>query len=129
MKLWFFPHTRRILWLSAARIAHGYAKRVIVWSFGVRYAERENLLPILQTELDALEESVSLTAEYSQRECDILSARLTRRYDPAMAFTEAVHRAIEAKKAARESIMHLTINQEEALNYQKEHLLGILAKT
>ena len=72
---------------------------------------------LISAELD----SITDTLKRREFETDIIHARLMRRFDPAMAWNEAVNRACADKKLAREHIF--TGPQSMAFKVQQETVL------
>lgn len=68
--------------------------------------------------------SIETTLSHRASEADVIEARLMRRFDPAMAWSEAINRACAAKKIARTSIF--TGYQEQAFAVQQETSLRAL---
>lgn len=64
----------------------------------------DDLEALIRREITAIVDSVVRFHEGHIEERDILEERLFRLFDPSLAFNEAVNRAIERKKAAREEI-------------------------
>lgn len=108
------------------------ARSAYVWAFGeVHYRLRvdpldwERLLPLMVRELDAIEDSVTKRVSWEAAEREILNERLMRRYDPGMALNEAFQRAIEAKKAAKQSLP-MGLPGKQSMDYQEDYMRGIL---
>ena len=76
---------------------------------------------IAQREVNAVNESIRSSIEWHTSEVDILTARLTRRYDVGMAMNEATQRAMDARKAAwtDHDIIPMTGRQNAALAFQE----------
>lgn len=72
-----------------------------------------DLEALARRELAAIIASVAMFQQNKLTEADILNARLVRQFDPAMAWNEAINRAIESKKAAREEIVMMTSTQDQ----------------
>ncbi len=72
----------------------------------------DDLEALARRELAAIIASVAMFQHNKMTETEILNARLVRQFDPAMAWNEAINRAIEAKKAAREEIVMMTSTQQ-----------------
>ena len=72
----------------------------------------ERVEALVRGEIAAIADSVGRYHDHFIEESDILNERLLRQFDPSMAFNEAINRAIEAKRAAREEIIALTPLQE-----------------
>lgn len=66
---------------------------------------------MIRTELAAIVDTIVSMHKHRIKESDILTERLTRMFDPALAYNEAINRAIEAKKAKGETIPQLTDQQ------------------
>ena len=64
------------------------------------YPQRDRVGALLDREIAALGPSVEAYLTHQRTEIEILSARLSRRYDPGAALNEATERAIRAKKTA-----------------------------
>lgn len=67
---------------------------------------------IARREVSAIADSMQRFHSHYVTEVEILNERLVRIFDPALAWNEAVNRAIEAKKAAREEVVMLTPTQQ-----------------
>lgn len=67
---------------------------------------------MIRTELAAIADNIASMHEHRIKESDILNERLVRMFDPALAYNEAINRAIEAKKAKGEQIKLLTPQQK-----------------
>lgn len=118
------------------KIAH-YAARYLTW-YAVRCARERNDAanlrnPDVQFEFDesvarriagacyaTVPDDVINGARYNASELSILTQRLGRRYDVAMALNEAANRALAAKKAAKEHYFELSGFQQQALAVQKQ---------
>lgn len=105
--------------------------RVKIWTLmrsgkrrGWNSKETERLA---KRELAAVQESIRAHFEYQTSEADILSERLSRRYDPGMALNEAANRAMVQKQAARDP--QLTDRQKLALKFQEEELKRRIARS
>lgn len=82
---------------------------------------------LIRRELAAVGDSVATAHEGRIREIDIIHERLVRQFDPSMAFNEAMNRAIEAKKAKMEAIVHMTPAQQFAFRqFQVPTLINAL---
>lgn len=64
------------------------------------YPQRDRVGALLDREIAALGPSVETYFTHQKTEIEILSARLSRRYDPGAALNEATERAIKAKGVA-----------------------------
>lgn len=67
---------------------------------------------LARREISAIADSMARYHANYVTEVEILNERLVRTFDPAMAWNEAINRAIEAKKAAREEIIEMTPPQQ-----------------
>lgn len=67
---------------------------------------------MIRIEIKAIADTIASMHEHRIKESDILTERLTRMFDPAPAYNEAINRAIEAKKAKGEEIIELTGTQK-----------------
>lgn len=67
---------------------------------------------MIRIEIKAIADTIASMHEHRIKESDILTERLTRMFDPALAYNEAINRAIEAKKAKGEEITQLTGRQK-----------------
>lgn len=74
--------------------------------------EPERVETLVRGEVAAIVDSIGRYHDHFIEESDVLNERLLRQFDPSQAFNEAVNRAIEAKKAAREEIITMTPLQE-----------------
>lgn len=63
---------------------------------------------LVRREVFAVADSIASFHQHKVTEVEILNARLVRQFDPAMAWNEAINRAIAAKKAKREEVIDLT---------------------
>ncbi len=72
---------------------------------------------LIRREIVAIVLNVAAFHEGKMAEADILTERLVRTYDPSLALTEAMTRAVERKKAAKEEVdsalVHRTPEQEK----------------
>ena len=91
LKLGFFNHC-----LAIASVLGRYALLHKLDLMG--YPQRDRVGALLDREIAALGPSVEAYLTHQKTEIEILSARLSRRYDPGAALNEATERAIEAKK-------------------------------
>ena len=64
------------------------------------YPQRDRVSALLKREIAAIGPSVEAYLTHQKTEIEILSARLSRRYDPGAALNEATERAIRAKGVA-----------------------------
>lgn len=80
----------------------------------------------IRDEIMAAPRNVSEAMTRVDAEAALLSARLTRRYDPSMALNEAMARSVEAKKAAEREGMGLTSKQLAAMEWRKQKMRGRL---
>lgn len=64
------------------------------------YPQRDRVGALLDREIAAIAPSVEAYLTHQRTEIEILSARLSRRYDPGAALNEATERAIRAKDTA-----------------------------
>lgn len=77
--------------------------------------KRKNYLEgMIRAEVAAIVDSIARFHEHKIAEVDILNERLTRMFDPAMAWNEAINRAIAAKKKAGLAIRVMTSQQKVA---------------
>jgi hypothetical protein len=67
---------------------------------------------VARREISAIGDSMSRLHHHFITEVGILNERLVRIFDPAMAWNEAVNRAILAKQAAREEVIQMTPAQK-----------------
>lgn len=72
----------------------------------------EKVEGLVRQEIAAIADSVGRFHDHFIEESDLLNERLLRQFDPAMAWNEAVNRAIEGKKAAREEVVEMTPQQQ-----------------
>lgn len=82
---------------------------VLALESGPRAAEISDAAPdvvegLIRRELAAIIDTIAMLHQHRIKETDILTERLVRMFDPAMAWNEAINRAIEAKKQAKETI-------------------------
>ncbi len=73
----------------------------------------DDLEALARRELAAIIASIAMFQQNKMTETEILNARLVRQFDPAMAWNEAINRAIVAKKALREEIVMMTSTQDQ----------------
>lgn len=66
---------------------------------------------IARREISAISTSMAKFHQHQMTEVEILNERLLRQFDPAMAWNEAINRAIVAKRAAREEVIEFTPSQ------------------
>lgn len=86
---------RAIYW--AERLGHwGLLRKLDLMG----YPQRDRVSALLKREIAAIGPSVEAYLTHQKTEIEILSARLSRRYDPGAALNEATDRAIVAKKLA-----------------------------
>ena len=104
------------LWWSPTRyrIQLGLVRRCIYWSgrlggwalvrkldlMGYPQRDCDRVTALVRREIDAIGPSVEGYLTYQKTEIEILSERLSRRYDPGAALNEATERAIRAKGTA-----------------------------
>lgn len=75
---------------------------------------------VARREVSAIGDSVQRFLSHQVTERDILNERLMRQFDPSMAWNEAINRAIEAKKAAKQEVVLMTPQQAFAFEqFQK----------
>jgi hypothetical protein len=75
---------------------------------------------VARREVSAIGDSVQRFLSHQVTERDILNERLMRQFDPSMAWNEAINRAIDAKKAAKQEIVLMTPQQAFAFEqFQK----------
>jgi len=67
------------------------------------YPQRDRVAALVDREIAALGPSVEAYLTHQKTEIDILSARLSRRYDPGAALNEVTERASKAKKTAMQA--------------------------
>lgn len=89
-------------------------------------ATRKKAEGLLRDEIMAAPRNVVYALTWLDAEAALLSARLTRRYDPSMALNEALARSVEAKKAAEREGMGLTSKQLAAMEWRKQRMRGRL---
>lgn len=89
-------------------------------------ATRKKAEGLLRDEIMAAPRNVVEALTWLDAEAALLSARLTRRYDPSMALNEAMARSVEAKKAAEREGMGLTSKQLAAMEWRKQKMRGRL---
>lgn len=79
---------------------------------------------LLRNEIKTLPRTIEQCLLTTDAEAELISRRLTRRYDPALAMVEATNRAIVKKAEARaeEDGMGLTDKQKLAMDFQKKDL-------
>jgi hypothetical protein len=82
-----------------------------------RPAREAGLEMLIRRELAAITDTVAAMHEGRIREIDVIHERLMRLFDPALAFNEAVTRAIEAKKAKMETAVTMTPPQKFAFEH------------
>ena len=82
---------------------------------------------IFERELGSIKDSVTGYMDWQISEQEIISDRLSRRFDLSQALNESAKRAIEEKKALVEH--ELTANQLAALEFQQEYLQSIMRKS
>lgn len=89
----------------------------------------EEVEGLIRREIVSVVDSVSRFHEATVDERGILEERLFRLFDPSLAFNEAINRAIERKKAAREEIdpALLTRSPQQDMMW-KQHQLPTLQK-
>lgn len=68
---------------------------------------------LARRELAAVVVSIAMFQQNKMSETEIINARLVRQFDPAMAWNEAINRAIVSKKAAGEEIVMMTPTQQK----------------
>jgi hypothetical protein len=73
----------------------------------------EDAEALARREIGAVIVSIAMFQQNKMSETEIINARLVRQFDPAMAWNEAINRAIVAKKAAREEIAMMTSTQQK----------------
>ena len=64
---------------------------------------------VARREVSAIGDSVQRFLSHQVTERDILNERLMRQFDPSMAWNEAINRAIDAKKAAKQEVEEVII--------------------
>lgn len=75
---------------------------------------------VARREVSAIGDSVQRFLSHQVTERDILNERLMRQFDPSMAWNEAINRAIDSKKAAKEEVVLMTPHQAFAFEtFQK----------
>jgi hypothetical protein len=67
---------------------------------------------LARREVMAIADSLARFHQHYVTEVEILNERLVRQFDPAMAWNEAINRAIVAKKAAGEEVVMMTPTQQ-----------------
>jgi hypothetical protein len=67
---------------------------------------------VARREVSAIDDSMKRLQHHFITEVEILNERLVRMFDPAMAWNEAINRAITAKQAAREEVILMTPTQK-----------------
>lgn len=79
---------------------------------------------IAKREVDAIHETIIHSLEWHKDEAQILTDRLTRRYDVGMAMNEATQRAMVARETAgtAHDVLPLSNRQNAALVFQQEFL-------
>jgi hypothetical protein len=105
------------------RFVFKWARKAYIWSLLKQLPKRPapEVLRLVERELDAIPESILGHFDWQRREVEILSDRLARRFDVAMALNEATNRAIEEKGALRIS---LGSGQLAAFEHQKVVQMG-----
>lgn len=108
------------------------ARRLLIWAMDRRIAALcefppGNLYGVIEREVASIDTSIAVAAEWHFDEVEILTARLTRRYDVGMAMNEATQRAQAARRARGEEPdgPQLTANQKAALKFQVQYLKRI----
>ncbi len=97
--------------------------RLVRWAFVSMLAKRSGYSrQLVGDEID----SIYGTLSHRRIEAEIIEVRLMRRFDPAMAWSEAINRACAAKKIARESIF--SGGQKAAFEVQQETTHDILRR-
>ena len=79
---------------------------------------------VFHRELDAIADSVNGYINFQKTESEIISERLSRRFDLSAALNESAARAIKEKQAVIEH--PLTDKQKAALEFQKSYLQKIV---
>lgn len=67
---------------------------------------------LARREVSAIAQSMAAFHNHYTTEVEILNERLVRQFDPALAWNEAINRAIAAKKAAKEEVVEMTTRQQ-----------------
>jgi hypothetical protein len=88
----------------------------------------EKFEQFLRSEMQAYYHHCLSRASHYDSEVDIVSDRLSRRYDPGMALNEATERALAKKRedSTTKEIQPLTHAQMKALEFQKAYLKNIV---
>lgn len=91
---------------------------------GIERIPPEKVEGLIRREIMAIVDSVSRFHDARIEERDILAERLFRLFDPSLAFNEAINRAIERKKEARQEIDHALLNRspEQDMMWKKWQL-------
>lgn len=77
-----------------------------------RETRAEHLEHLIRLEIVAISDTIARLHKHRITESDILNERLTRIFDPYLAWNEAINRAIEKKLAAKETVVQPTEAQK-----------------
>lgn len=81
---------------------------------------------IVEREVDAIRFAADDIIDDGEAEIGVIADRLVRRYDPAMALTEAYQRAIKRLQDDKVDFIHPSSMQKAAMRQQQASLKGIL---
>jgi hypothetical protein len=93
------------------------ARDILAASMNIGGRHDDETFRLAVAEIDAIAENLERFHAGYLDEVGILNERLTRRFDPALAWNEAINRACEAKKIAKSEM--LTEFQQRAFDVQQ----------
>ena len=105
-----------------------YRRKFFDYSFWYLFGKesRKGAKSAFYKEMNGIIGSVNAYLDWTESESEIISDRLSHRFDLSTALNEAANRAIVEKKAIIEH--QLTGSQQSALAFQKEYLQKIVRK-
>jgi hypothetical protein len=113
------------LWPRIVNYIGSKAAKVLCWALTYemvrsgRVRDRERAKYLVEREIREMSETVA----YQHSEIEMLTSRLSRRYDPGQALNEAARRAVADKQEQR-----MSPQQKAALEFQKQYLAKIVRK-